>query len=86
MTRRRVNACHVPAPTTPLLSDIYRGFRDHLIKTHCDAKRGPHACCGTISIDRKTVTLNCRLCGDLRKLLVEGKAEQDANLHLAPKE
>jgi predicted RNA-binding Zn-ribbon protein involved in translation (DUF1610 family) len=65
---QEINSCTMPTPCKPKEAEIYRGIRDMLIRTHCEAKRA-HKCCGKITIDRDHITFNCPLCGDARQTL-----------------
>jgi len=67
------NACHMPAPARRSEAEIYRSLRDTLIRSHCERKAGAHQCSGAITITRTDITLNCRLCGDLRQTLVSAE-------------
>lgn len=63
-------ACHMPVPVrSKKEAEIYRKFRELVIKAHCADDRPAHRCAGTISIDRATITLNCPRCGDLRQII-----------------
>ncbi|MCJ2022124.1 hypothetical protein MKK84_32780 [Methylobacterium sp. E-065] len=63
------NACHMPEPAPRSEAEIYRSIRDVVIRSHCKRKVGAHQCAGAITITRTDITLNCRLCGDLRQTL-----------------
>jgi hypothetical protein len=69
MTAPRPTICLMPTPAERDEAEVYRRFRDLLIKAHCAAK-GKHKCCGVITIAEAHVTFNCRLCGDLRQVIV----------------
>lgn len=64
-----VDCCHVPAPASRTDSQIYESIRSHIVKSHCAARRGPHLCCGCVTIDRTSITLQCPLCGDAKSLI-----------------
>lgn len=63
----RPNMCEWP-PSRPPKQDaeLYEGIRSTVIRAHCAAKRGPHLCCGRITIDRTAMLLQCPLCGDAK--------------------
>jgi hypothetical protein len=63
------NACHMPEPAPRSEAEIYRSIRKTLIRSHCARKGETHRCCGAITITRTDITMNCRLCGDLRQTL-----------------
>lgn len=64
----RANCCEMPRPARQREAKLYRSIRDVMIRSHCEAARG-HQCCGAITITRDTITLNCKLCGDLRRTI-----------------
>jgi hypothetical protein len=63
------NCCHMPKPAPKKEAEVYRKFRDLIVRTHCADDRPAHRCAGTISIDRATVTMNCPRCGDCRQII-----------------
>lgn len=67
------NACHMPAPAPRSEAEIYRSIRDTLIRSHCARTGEAHRCCGAITITRTDITMNCRLCGDLRQTLASAE-------------
>lgn len=69
----RPNACHMPKPAPRSEAEIYRSIRDLLIGSHCERKAEAHQCAGAITITRSDITLNCRLCGDLRQTLASAE-------------
>lgn len=75
--RTEINCCHVPTPAKRSDAEIYESLRGRLIKAHCAAGRGSHHCCGRITIDRTSITLQCPLCGDARNLIEAVAAPQD---------
>lgn len=68
MKRAKIDCCLMPKKTKRSEAQIYLGMRDTIIRAHCAAERG-HKCCGAITIDREHMTLNCKLCGDVRTIL-----------------
>jgi hypothetical protein len=62
-------ACHMPEPAPRSETEIYRSLRDRMVRSHCDRKAEAHKCAGAITITLTDITLNCRLCGDLRRTL-----------------
>lgn len=69
----RANACRMPKPASRREAEIYRTFRELIVKTHCADDRPAHRCAGTISIDRATITMSCPRCGDLRQIIEKEK-------------
>lgn len=63
---REITMCHMPKPLKRTDAQIYEAIRAKLIKAHCSAGRPDHLCCGKVTIDRRHLTLQCPLCGDLR--------------------
>lgn len=63
------NTCDMPTPARRSEAEIYRSIRDRMVRSHCDRKAAAHQCCGAITITRTDITLNCRLCGDVRSIL-----------------
>lgn len=63
------NACLMPKPAPRSEAEIYRSIRDVVIRSHCERKAEAHQCAGAVTITRTDITLNCRLCGDLRQTL-----------------
>lgn len=68
MRAQHVDSCTMPGPAHRTEAEIYRGIRDTIIRSHCDAGRA-HRCCGSVTITRDTITLSCPLCGDTRKII-----------------
>lgn len=63
----RPTICHWPPEAVPARdAAIYESIRSRVLQAHCAAKRGPHRCCGRVTLDRDAMTLQCPLCGDLR--------------------
>jgi hypothetical protein len=63
----RPNVCHwPPKQARPTEVEIYEGIRSTMINAHCAAGRDEHHCCGRVTIDRTSLTLQCPLCGDLK--------------------
>lgn len=71
---REVTACEMPTKARRVEADIYRGIRDTLVRAHCVRESREHPCAGAITITSKHITMNCKLCGDARQIIVTGDA------------
>ena len=68
--RRNQQACFMPKPCAPEEAVLYRS----ILAIHCDRKNEPghkagDGCRGAITIRRGSITLQCPLCGDARKVI-----------------
>lgn len=63
--KREVNACHVPTRVEGREAEIYKKF----LEVHCEQRGDAHDCRGTVSVNRRNITLKCPLCGDARKTI-----------------
>jgi hypothetical protein len=64
--RRNQAACFVPKPCDAQEAELYR----RILSIHCDRKAEPdHECRGAVTIRRGSITLQCPLCGDARKVM-----------------
>lgn len=66
MPKRKTNCCLMPRAIEQKESDMWKKL--HALK--CERNRKSHSCRGTITIDAKSVTLNCPACGDARSKLI----------------
>jgi hypothetical protein len=58
--------CFVPKPAPEREAEIYR----RVLQVHCDRRGEPgHQCRGAVTIRQNSITLQCPLCGDARKVL-----------------
>lgn len=60
-----VDMCHMPKAADEPDTRLYR----KILAVHCENKTEGHKCLGTVTITARTLTLQCPLCGDARKLL-----------------
>jgi hypothetical protein len=67
------NACRVPTPAPRREAEIYRKFREIIVRSHCADGRPAHRCAGQITITRDAITMSCPRCGDLRKTIETSK-------------
>lgn len=70
----QVNCCLRPKKAKRKQSEIYSGIRDTIIKAHCVQRVKDHPCAGQITITAKHITMNCKLCGDVRQILTNSEA------------
>lgn len=60
-----ITLCHMPTVLPVDESKVYH----KLLRMHCENKTEGHKCLGTIAITAHTMTLQCPLCGDVRKMM-----------------
>lgn len=60
-----VDMCHMPGKVEPQEVKIYQ----KILGMHCENKTEGHKCLGEITITAQTLTLQCPLCGDVRKMM-----------------
>jgi hypothetical protein len=67
---QRPTVCDMPQPVEDEReATVYAAMREVVVRSHCADKRPAHRCAGAITIDRDSITLNCRRCGDSRRTL-----------------
>lgn len=76
MAIERMNACYWP-PEQVKQRDavIYERIRDRVVRAHCADDRKSHKCAGRITMDRNSMILQCRRCGDLKLNTSVGEPE-----------
>ena len=68
-----MDACFLPEPCEPEEADLYH----RILAVHCHRKAEEgHACRGAVTIRRGSVTLQCPLCGDARKVIERQKSRR----------
>ncbi len=69
---RKGSVCNMPTPVPEKEQEIWRKLHRLLHRGHCARGKEAydrHECQGQITIDRYTVTLQCPLCGDARRII-----------------
>lgn len=72
-----INFCKLPKLVkSQKEAKLYKG----LLKAHCShpsSEDSNHQCCGQITINRKSITMNCMKCGDARTNLPSDNQTKD---------